>query len=120
MENKLIRESLENLPSTIAKKETELYQLILETTGLEAVNKNIELQSKFNVRNIKGGDGKKLYTNETDRSKAVTEELEMHSGYMATAQEIDENKKRTKELEIALGLVKRTFRAAESLTRLGE
>lgn len=114
-----VKENLEILPEHIRKKEEQILARTFELTELNLMTKSTEIAEEYKVETELTTDGKKKFSNATQRKVELDKRLEGHNSYQEQKKKTEELIKQIKQLEIDLGFLKRTFRSAEAFSRLG-
>lgn len=115
-----IKENLAALPEAICKKEQKILELGLKKEELNLKKKTIEAQTKYEVLNCVNDEGKKAFSNQVQRDQEEKNRLSDDDDYQVVLEDLDTNYKDLENEKINLGFLKRSFRAAEAMSRLGE
>jgi len=117
--NEQIRDMLQELPDKIMKKEREILDKSDTADKLELETKSTEISYERQIFNEMDGE-KKKYKNELERKKELDLRLARNDIYKSNIKRLAEIRIELKEENIMLGYLKRRFRCAVSLSRLGE
>lgn len=114
-----IKTMLDSLPDKIMIKEKKILEKNEEADRLEVEIKSTD--SSY-VNQIAGElfEGKKRFKNEVERNSELKLRLSRNDMYKSNLKKLSELRKSVKEESIILSYLKRKFRVAESLSRLGE
>ena len=120
METKDIKARLEELPKKIFDKEIELLKIGDDYEEHQLRAKLIETTTGLEVAEETGTDGKKVFSNQDKRNIETKARLDKNPVYQDLDTENKQTKRDMKTEEKLIDFLKRQFRAAEGLARLGE
>ena len=111
--------SFESLPIRIQEKEIIMMEKSRKCEELLLVNKGIEASTSLSVDSLTNTEGKKIFNNEIKRKTEIKKRTNQNKIFTENENRIKIFKKDIREEEIKVGFLKRSFRAAESISRLG-
>ena len=113
LENELLE-----IPNKIMELQRKLYAINNKIEEIQREKRNIELNTYNNVSEEKTEEGKKKYTNDTQRQKAMNDELANNQGYNEILNELNKRQNEYNETYTEIGYWKNRLRAMETVVQL--